>query len=64
MVRDRSQVHVLLCLLRGKFRRSALLAIPHRKSSVAIPSVSLVLLGHTYRTFSLLHESQREVALV
>ena len=31
------------------FRRSASLAIPHRKSFAVIPSVSLVLLGHPQR---------------
>ena len=54
------QIH----MLSGMFRRSASLAIPHRKSFAAIPSVSLVLLGHTNRTVSLSHESQREIALV
>ena len=44
------------------FRRSASLAIPHRKSFAAIPSVSL-LLGHTNRNVKLSHESQREIAL-
>ena len=42
------------------FRRSASLAILHRKSFAAIPS----LLGHTNRTVKLSHESQREIALV
>ena len=46
------------------FRRSASLAIPHHKSFAAIPSVSLVLLGHTDRNVKLSHESQRELALV
>ena len=32
------------------FRRSASLAIPHRNSFAAIPSVSLVLLGHMNRS--------------
>ena len=46
------------------FRRSASLAIPHLKSFAAIPSVSLVQLGHTNRSVFLSHESQREIALV
>ena len=46
------------------FRRSASLAIPHLKSFAAIPSVSLVLLGHANRSVFLSHESQREIALV
>ena len=50
--------------LSGMFRRSASLAIPHRKSFAAIPSVSLVLRGHTNRSVKLSHESQREIALV
>ena len=45
-------------------RRSASLAIPHNQSFTAIPSVSLVLFGHTNRNVSLSHESQREIALV
>ena len=49
--------------LSGMFRHSASLAIPHRKSFAAIPSVSLVLLGHTNRSVFLSHESQREIAL-
>ena len=40
----------------GRFRHSASLAIPHRKSFAAIPSISLVLLGHTNRSVSLSHE--------
>ena len=35
------------CGLSGMFHRSALLAIPHRKSFAAISSVSLMLLRHT-----------------
>ena len=50
--------------LSGMFRRSASLAIPHLKSFAAIPSVSLVQLGHTNRSVFLSHESQREIALV
>ena len=50
--------------LSGMFRRSASLAIPHLKSFAAIPSVSRVHLGHTNRSVSLSHESQREIALV
>ena len=47
------------------FRRSASLAIPHRQSFAAIPSVSLVHLGHTNRSsVSVSHESQRKIALV
>ena len=46
------------------FRRSAALAIPHLKSFAAIPSVSLVQLGHTNRSVFLSRESQREIALV
>ena len=46
------------------FRRSASLAILHLKSFAAIPSVSLVRLGHTNRNVFLSHESQREIALV
>ena len=46
------------------FRRSASLAIPHRRSFTAIPSVSLVLLGHTNRSISVSHESQHEIVLV
>ena len=46
------------------FRRSASLAIPHRKSFAAIPSVALVLLGHTNRNISASNEWQREIALV
>ena len=51
-------------LLSDMFRRSASLSIPHLKSFAAIPSVSLVLLGHTNRSVFLSHESQREIALV
>ena len=50
--------------LSGMFRRSASLAIPHLKSFAAIPSVSLVHLGHTNRSVFLSHESQREIDLV
>ena len=50
--------------LSGMFRRSASLALPHLKSFAAIPSVSLVQLGHTNRSVFLSHESQREIALV
>ena len=39
------------------FRRSASLVIPHHKSFAAIPSVSLVLPGHTNRNVSASHES-------
>ena len=46
------------------FARSASLALPHLKSFAAIPSVSLVQLGHTNRSVFLSHESQREIALV
>ena len=47
------------------FRRSASLAIPHLKSFAAIPSVSLVQLGHTNRNVFLSHESQAvKIALV
>ena len=46
------------------FRRTASLALPHLKSFAAIPSVSLVQLGHTNRSVFLPHESQREIALV
>ena len=44
--------------------RSTSLAIPHRKSFVAIPSLSLVLLRHTSGSVKLSHESQREIALL
>ena len=44
------------------FRRSASLAIPHRKSFAAILSLSLVLFGHTNRNVKLSHESQHEIA--
>ena len=50
--------------LSGMFRRSASLAIPHLKSFAAIPSVSLVHLGHTNRSVFLSHESQCEIDLV
>ena len=50
--------------LSGMLRRSASLAIPHLRSFAAIPCVSLVLLGHTNRSVSWSHESQREIALV
>ena len=46
----------------GRFRSSASLAIPHHKSFAAIPSVSLVLFGHTNRVVSLSHESKHEIA--
>ena len=46
------------------FRGSASLAIPHLKSFAAIPSASLVQLGHTNRNVLLSHESQNEIALV
>ena len=49
--------------LSGMFRRSASLALPHLKSFAAIPSVSLVQLGHTNRSVFLSHESQREITL-
>ena len=48
---------------KGMFRGSASLAIPHHKSFAAIPSVSLVLLGHTNRNVKLSHELQRDIAL-
>ena len=54
----------LIPKLSGMFRRSASLAILHLKSFAAIPSVSLVQLGHTNRSFFLSHESQREIALI
>ena len=41
-----------------------MLAILHLKSFAAIPSVSLVQLGHTNRSVFLSQESQREIALV
>ena len=47
----------------GMFRHNASLAIPHLKSFAAIPSISRVHLGHTNRSVSLSHESQREIAL-
>ena len=50
--------------LSGMFRRSVSLAIPHLKSFAAMPSVSLVQLGHTNRNVFLSHESQSEIALV
>ena len=50
--------------LSGMFRHSASPAIPYRESFAAIPSVSLVLLGHTNRSVSVSHESQREFVLV
>ena len=49
--------------LSGMFRRSGL-AIPYRKSLAAIPSVSLVLLGHTNCGMKLPHDSQSEIAPV
>ena len=48
--------------LSGMFRRSASLAILHRKSFAAIPSISVVLLRDTNRNVKLSHDSQREVA--
>ena len=51
-------------VLSGMFRGSASLAIPRRKSFAAIPSASLVLLGHTNRSVSVSHESQHGTALV
>ena len=45
----------------GMFGSSASPAIPQRKSFATIPSVSLVLLGHTNRNVSVSHESQREL---
>ena len=55
----------LLCnTVSGMFRRSASLSIPHRISFAAIPSVTLVLLGHTNRKVSLSHELQHETALI
>ena len=50
--------------LSGRFRRSASLALPHRRSFASIPSVSLVHLGHTNRNFLLPRGSLREIALV
>ena len=50
--------------LSGMLRRNTSLAIPHRKSFAAIPSLALVLLGHTNRSFKLSHESQRQIPLV
>ena len=47
----------------GRSRRNDSLAIPHRKSFAAIPSVSL-LHGHTSRTVSLSHGSRREITLI
>ena len=46
--------------LSGMFRRSALLAIPHRKSFAATPSVSRAHLEHTNRNVSSSYESQRK----
>ena len=40
------------------------LQIPYHKSFAAIPSVCLVHLGHTNRSFVVSHEWQREIALV
>ena len=54
----------MLGILSGIFRCSASLAIPHLKSFVAIPSVSLVQLGHTNRNVFLSHESQCEIAFM
>ena len=54
----------VLFQLSGMFRRSASLALPHLKSFAAIPSVSLVQLGHMNRNVFLSHESQREIDLV
>ena len=50
--------------LSSMFRRSASLAILHRRSFAAILSVSLVLPGHTKRNVSGSHASQREIALI
>ena len=47
--------------LSGRFRCNASLAIPHRKSFVAIPSLSLVLLGHTSRSVKLSHERRAKL---
>ena len=44
--------------LSGMFRRSPSLAIPHRKSFAAIPSVSLALLGHTNRNVLVSHTNR------
>ena len=46
------------------FRCSASQAIPHLKSFAAIPSVSLVLLGHTNRNVLVSHELQRGITLI
>ena len=46
------------------FRRSVSLAIPHRKSFAAIPSVPLVHLGQTNRSVSASHKSQHEISLI
>ena len=51
-------------VLSGTFRRNTSLAILHLKSFAAMPSVSLVQLGHTNRNVFLSHELQREIALV
>ena len=59
-------LQMILCYweLSGMFCRSASLAIPHRKSFAAIPSVSLVLLGHTNGNVKVSHESQHPIVLV
>ena len=44
--------------------RSASPAILRRKGFAGIPSVSLVLPGHTNRNVSVSYESQREIALI
>ena len=51
-------------LLNGMFRCSASLVIPHLRSFAAMPCASLVLLGHTNRSVSFTHKSQREIALI
>ena len=50
--------------LSGSLRRNASLAILHRASFAAIPSVSEVRLGHANRNVSVSHESHCEIALV
>ena len=56
-------------LISGMFRRSASLAIPHRKSVAAILRISLVrgalcALRARIENISASHESQREISLV
>ena len=63
-VRFDSKLEISDVKLSGMFRRSALLAIPHRKSLVAIPSVSVVLLEHTSRNVLVSHEFQHEISLL